>query len=120
MTTKKQYLTARRWLDQHKGLIDKYRAAVREYESQPNRAPYEGITPDTLIQDIPEFNRFNLGAIETVAMRSYKFKSSEKIKVRHLAGLTFQKWSESYGIGSGTIAKIKAAVKAAGLKMKRK
>lgn len=118
MTTKKQYLEARRWLDTHKGLIDKYRSAVREYESHPDREPYEGITPNTLIQDIPEFNRFNLGAIKNLCRWEglYDCLTVEMLCSR----MTIKELSESYGIGSGTIAKIKAAVEAAGLKIKRK
>lgn len=116
MISKKQYLQSLRWLEANKGLIYKHQDIVDRYKS--HREPYEDVKPWTKIQDIPEFNRFNLGAIR-VACATLAL-NSKGTSVSDLTKRSLNQWSECYGVGSGTIAKIKAATQAAGLKMKRK
>lgn len=118
MISKKQYLQSLRWLEANKGLINKHQDIVDNYQS--HREPYKDVKPWTKIQDIPEFNRFNLGAIRMACTQLGLGFSHESLSVSNLTKRSLKEWSECYGIGSGTISKIKAATLAAGLKMKVK
>lgn len=97
-------------------MIDKHQDIVDNYQS--HREPYEDVKLCTKIQDIPEFNRFNLGAIRVACVQLGL--DWFEITVSDLTKRSLKEWSECYGIGSGTVAKIKASTEAAGLKMKVK